>query len=314
MKYIAILVMVFSLAVCGPSTPNTPSNSTSQIGVTQTLYLPTIIQQYPYVVPTLTLTVPTDTQQATETSNQTNTPQPTDLNNPTDTPQPSVSPPATMTPSVSPSASPIPGQYTFIDGYGGDVDTGIDVNLHSAAHTLNSGQHNAIQFGSYNYGLIRFNISAIPAGATVTDAKLYLGLYEGGGNADIYAVLPANDGWIEGTGDFDLALEDEPCWDAKQADGSGGIKTAWAGGSNGVGVPGTDITSAPIGILTANGQGVGIYAVDLDVDIVQDWIGEDNSNYGILIKPTVTSPFHIALAEYGTAEYRPKLVVEYTIP
>lgn len=328
MKYITVLIMLLSLAVCGPSTPNPPSWSTSQISLTQTLYLPTIIQNYPVVVPTLMLTLPTGTQQATEISNQTNTPQPTDytgptstpqptaINSPTDTPQPSVSPTASMTPSISASPSPssIPGQYTYTDGYGGDIDTGIDVNLHSTAHTYNAGQHSAIQFGSYNYALIKFNISAIPSAATVTDAKLYLGLYEGGGNADVYALLPANDGWIEGTGDFELALEDEPCWDAKQADGNGGVKTAWAGGSNGAGVPGIDITSDPIGILTANGQGIGIYAVNLDLNIVQGWIGQDNSNYGILIKPTVTNPFHIALAEYGTPEYRPKLVVEYTIP
>lgn len=204
-------------------------------------------------------------------------------------------------------ASQVASSYT--DGSGGDVNTAQDVNLHSTAHTFNCGLHGAVQFGDYNYGLIMFNLSAIPAGSTVTDAKLYLGLYEGGGNANIYAVLAANGGWIEGTGDFDLALEGEPCWDAKEADGSGGVQTAWAGGSNGCGVVGTDISSDPIGTLAAGSSGV--FAVDLDTDTVQGWIGETNTNYGILIIPTTTSSNHIALSEYGTAEYRPKLVVEY---
>lgn len=198
---------------------------------------------------------------------------------------------------------------TYTDGYGGDVNTAIDVNLHETAHTYNNGLHSAIQFGSYNYGLIKFNLSAIPAGSTVISAKLHLGLYEGAGNANIYAVLAANDGWIEGTGDFDLALEDEPCWDALQADGAGGVKTAWAGGSNGCGVVGTDISSDTIGTLT--GTGIGVFEVDLDATTVQGWFGATNTNYGILIKPTSTNSNHIALSDYGTASYRPKLVVQY---
>lgn len=200
----------------------------------------------------------------------------------------------------------------FTDGYNGDVNTACDVNIHQTAHTYNGGTHQAIQFGNYNYALIRFDISSLSSSVTVQSALLYLGLYEGSGTADIYAVLSANDGWIEGVGNLELALEGEPCWDAKEADGAGGVKTAWAGGSNGCGVVGTDISNSTIGTL--NGTGIGVFAVSLDVATVQGWVGAVNTNYGILIKPTVTNSNHIALSEHADSDYRPKLVVTYTEP
>lgn len=199
---------------------------------------------------------------------------------------------------------------TFTDGYSGDVATYVDVNLHSTAGsgTYNGGLHPAIQFGSYNNGLMRFDLSTL-SGKIITSATLYLGLYEGGGTADIYAVLPANDGWVEGTKNLALAAAGEPCWNALAADGAGGITTAWAGGSNGCGVVGTDISSSAIGTLSSGSAGV--IEVALDVDAVQDAVGGD---FDILIKPTTTNSNHIALAEYATESYRPKLVVEYSTP
>jgi len=228
------------------------------------------------------------------------------VNKPSNTSTPTRTPTHTLTP--TPQA---PGTYTFTDGYGGDVDSAFDVNLHSGAHDLNCGQHGAIQFGFYNYALIKFNLSTLPENAVIQEARLYLGLYQGGGSADIYAVAAANDGWIEGTGDFQLAKSGEPCWDSLAADGQGGINTAWAGGSNGCGIVGVDIGSSPIGILSVNGAG--IFPVELDVSTVQGWVGTDNTNYGILIKPTISNSNHIALAEYQSGDYRPKLVVVYSI-
>jgi hypothetical protein len=201
--------------------------------------------------------------------------------------------------------------YTFTDGYGGDVDTGMDVNLHREAHDLNSGQHSAIQFGSYNYALINFNLTSLPENAVIQQATLYLGT-TGGGSANVYSVAPANAGWIEGTGDFKLALRGEPCWDALAADGQGGILTPWAGGMNGAGVVGVDIGSSPIAVLSASGAGV--HALSLNVTALQDWVGANNVNAGILIKPTISNSNHIALAEHPTANLRPKLVVEYLVP
>jgi len=196
----------------------------------------------------------------------------------------------------------------YTDGPSGDVNTAQDVNLHQTAATYNGGTHSAIQFGSYNYGLLRFDLSAIPAGAVIHSAKLSLGLYQGGGTADIYAVLAVNGSWIEGTKNLALAGSGEPCWNALAADGSGGITTAWTGGSNGCGVVGTDISASAIGQVSA--ASAGVYEVDLDLTTVQAWFG--TSNPGLLIKPTATNSNHIALSEYADAAYRPKLVVLYT--
>jgi hypothetical protein len=231
---------------------------------------------------------------------------------------PSVSPSASLspsssqsiTPSSSVSASPSPSA-----GFGIlTANCARDVNLHQTALSgwANGGVHNAVQFGSYNFGLMYFDISSIPSGSTVTRAYIRLGLYEGGGNGDIYAVLSANSGWIEGTGNLTQALSGEPCWNAKESTGSDTVQVAWAGGSNGCGVTGTDISSSTIGSFTLSGQPIGIYNVELSVSTVQNWIGGSNSNYGLLIKPTNSSSNHIALREYGTASYRPQLIVEYT--
>ena len=195
----------------------------------------------------------------------------------------------------------------YADGPGGNVNTAADVNLHQTAATYNGGTHDAVQFGSYNYALMRFDLSAIPAGTTILSAKLTLGLYEGGGGADVFPVLAANAGWIEGTRNLQLALAGEPCWNALAADGAGGVTTPWAGGANGCGVAGVDIGTR-IGQLTA--AAAGVYEVDLDLDTVRGWFGV--ANPGILIKPTTTSPYHIALSEYVTAGYRPKLTVLYS--
>lgn len=215
----------------------------------------------------------------------------------------------------------VTGDGTFYtDGYGGNIQSYNDNLLNSSAPTFNLGAHNNFEYSPGQNCLLRFNISAIPSGMPCVGATLYLyksyNLGDGGGTpvCNVYSIAEANKDWQAGISDLDLAEEDESCWNALAADGAGGIKTAWAGGSNGCGVSGTDYEATPIGTITIDDpelDGLGTeYAIELDTDRIASWFGTTNTNYGIIIKTTGGGD-HWGQSDQETATLRPKLVVEY---
>ena len=210
---------------------------------------------------------------------------------------------------------------TYTDGPGGDVTTSVDLLMSSTWPTFGGGTHPDAELVSTQAAMLRFNLSAIPAGAVCTGATLYL--YhsfgdEGGGSNDgnVYSVAAANGDWVEGTKNIALAGAGEPCWNAKAADGSGGVTTAWAG-SAGCQTAGTDYESTSMGTyswLPSSAIGTEI-TVALSPSRVQGWFGASNTNYGIiLITSAGSNNAHIGLSENSTAGYRPKLVVTYQNP
>lgn len=218
---------------------------------------------------------------------------------------PSIIP--SITPSITPTRTPTstpppPGTYTYT------ADSAMDVNLYNRADAiwLNNGKHSAIQFGNYNYALIKFDLSSLPANAVVRHATLQLGLYEGGGSASIRAMAVENAGWIEGRGNFDPALFGEPCWAALASNGHNGVYRPWYGGK-------VDTGSILIGNLSATSKG--IYNIELNVAAVQGWVTSSSSNAGLLVIPTVSNSNHVALREYATTDpsYIPRLVVTYEV-
>ncbi len=209
-------------------------------------------------------------------------------------------------------------QYT--DGYGGDINTAQDMLLNPAAPTHNTGTHTSLALDGHGaqiqHNLLRFNLSAIPANATCISAKLCL--YhnyapEGDAycNGDVFSIAEANKDWIEGTGNFDIALAGEPCWDALEADGSEEVQTAWAG-SAGCSTSGTDYESTSLGSFSFYMDEVlgHEYTIDLLASRIEDWFGASNTNYGIIIIPT-SGDMHVGSSDNSTPGYRPKLVVTY---
>ena len=210
----------------------------------------------------------------------------------------------------------------FTDGPGGDVDTGIDVLMSSGWPTNNGGQHPEFQLdgapGAVQHVLLKFDLSSLSDNYTCTGATLYLyRSYNPEGNGlntgTVYSVAAANWPWIEGTGDIDIAKQGEPCWNAREADGSEGVQTAWAG-SEGCSTIGVDFESTPMGQWSYNGntpKGFEII-IPLETSRVQEWFGNSNTNYGIiLVTEDNTIHAHVGSAEQPTSGYRPKLVVEY---
>ncbi len=186
----------------------------------------------------------------------------------------------------------------------------------------NGGQHANLQLeglpGTIQHALIQFDLSLLSPQYTCIRARLYL--YhsygsEGGGlnTGKVYCITAANWPWIEGSGDIDPAQAGEPCWNAREADGNGGVQTPWAG-SEGCSTPGVDYESTPIGTWSFSADSpIGTeIVIDLDPASVQRWFGPQNSNYGIIL---VTDPdtyhAHVGSAENPTEAYRPRLVVDY---
>lgn len=226
------------------------------------------------------------------------------------------------TPTPTPTLTPTPACDIFSDGYGGDVDTGTDLLMSSNWATRNGGQHASFQLeglpGTIQHALLKFDLSPLPKSYHCIDAKLYL--YhdyspEGSGlnTGKVYSVTAANWLWIEGSGDIDIAKQGEPCWNAREADGSGGVQTPWAG-SAGCSTAGIDYDAAPIGSWSFDADSpLGTEVViDLDTSVVEAWFGSPNSNYGIiLIADDNIHSAHVGSAENANPDYRPKMVVRY---
>ena len=207
-----------------------------------------------------------------------------------------------------------------------DAAAGQDTSLGSDIPTLNNGIWDMLSLvanGTIQYhSLIRFSLASIPANAICTSAILTLCTYDYASGSsrlpcDWHSVSAANGDWIEGTKVNALAGAGEPCWDAKKADGSGGVTTAWAG-SAGCSTPETDYEAELLGSFTYNTSEVDgtLHDIPLLASRVQQWFGSDTLNYGMVGSPSTTDWLYSDMysSDAATAAYRPKLVVNYTLP
>lgn len=239
-------------------------------------------------------------------------------------------PSATVAPSPAPSASPSPSPLptdsvpapqspvtrVFTDGYEGDVFTAKDTQMSANWPTRNGGAHNNFQFEVQQRSLLQFDLSALPKEAKVLRATLYLyHSYEPEhgppATITIYSIARANAGWVAGNKNIKFAGAGESCWDAFAADGSEGALTPWAG-SPGLNTAGVDYEPDPLAVFVfdpGSPQGTEI-PVELNPERVQGWLGETNTNYGMIMVTDVNSG-HVAQSDHFIPEYRPKLVVEY---
>ncbi len=131
----------------------------------------------------------------------------------------------------------------------------------------------------------------------------------------IYSIASGNAGWTSGTGIArNPAASGEPCWNAKVADGSGGVTTAWAG-SEGLSTSGTDYEATAFGTISGNRvNDVGTqYTFTFNaagISRISGWFGTPNTNYGLVIFSDARS--FLATVNNATEAYRPVLTVTYT--
>jgi len=209
---------------------------------------------------------------------------------------------------LSAAVLPITIDPTFTDGYGGDVTTYIDTYIAVAYPTTNYGTDTYLWEGYYDStewssrSLLKFDLSSIPSGATVTNATL--SLYnppntDYSSNISTYAVYRQKRAWVES----------EATWNIY----STGNNWSTAGGFHA-----DDCEQDAIGTREMSAsESSGYKSWDLTDSKVQEWISGSFTNNGILIKATTEANencYGFRSSDYDLTGYRPKLVVEYSIP
>ena len=164
----------------------------------------------------------------------------------------------------------------------------------------------------------RFDLSGIAAGNVCTAAtlKLYHQTTTGINNThSIFKISDANGNWIEGDKNNTQAGAGQPCWNAKEADGSGGVTTAWAG-SAGMQTAGTDYINTVLAAASVGGSITVNTALDFAFNadglaVLSSWFGQATNNGLLLITTTFTSIGGFHSKEATTAGYRPTLDITY---
>lgn len=197
-----------------------------------------------------------------------------------------------------------------------DATAGKDTHIASTAPTNNRGVYGTLM--NTMPGIIKFDLSSIPSSATCVSAVMTP--YQvssgpaGASSCTVYSIAVGNADWIEGTKANTLAGAGEPCWNARQADGAGGVLAPWAG-SAGLSTAGTDYEAAAMGSVAfdrSDPDGTP-YAITLNAVRVQGWFGVISTNYGMKLVPT-GNVGGLGSSDHATAAYRPSLSVTYKLP
>jgi hypothetical protein len=167
--------------------------------------------------------------------------------------------------------------------------------------------------------IMSFDLTSINGGSICTAVVLKMTRLNTNVNSRlfiIYSIASGNSGWIEGTKAGQTAGSGEPCWNAKEADGSGGVTTAWAG-SAGMSTAGTDYETTVLmkRYITSEDKQYGQISFEFNaagVARIEDWFGSPNTNYGFILRPITYGDTILALSEHTTASYRPVLSVTYS--
>ncbi|HSD89343.1 MAG TPA: DNRLRE domain-containing protein [Kofleriaceae bacterium] len=160
----------------------------------------------------------------------------------------------------------------------------------------NYGGSTSIQVeGSQDRALVKFTLTAIPAGKTILAARLHL--YSQSSQAGSAALYPVLEDWTEGTGTGGVAGVAN--WSMRTA------TLSWT--SAGAGTPG----SSGAQIATFTTPGTGAFGVDLPVATVQAWINTPSTNFGLMISATGAADLSFASSNNATTTNRPELVVTY---
>ena len=191
--------------------------------------------------------------------------------------------------------APVAGQDAWISSSGAGLNYGGSTDI-AAGNVSGSAESRR--------GLIKFDLSSIPAGSTVNSATL--SLYQHGQQSPVTVPLEldyASRAWAEGTGNG-TATGDGATWTT--CDGSHGWST-----------PGGDFNnvSPPTAIAPNSASGAWVdFAVK---DLAQNWINGSIANEGAFIKKTAENPAANDAKFFYSSDYlsdtslRPKLAIEY---
>jgi hypothetical protein len=185
-----------------------------------------------------------------------------------------------------------------------DAAAGQDTYVQSNASDTNYGTGTQIivksQADAYRVGLLKFDISSVATAAlTSATLSLYCSTAWAADKAfTVFRILAANNGWTEAGATWNHAVG----------------TTNWAGGHTGCNTAETDYTATGAAGPVTAARTLGAESQWDVLAICQAW---QTANYGLQIHETGAELFTIAYfgsSDNATAGYRPKLVVDYTLP
>lgn len=188
---------------------------------------------------------------------------------------------------------------------------GADTYVYSSNPTLNYGALATFGASTARKPIIRFDLSSIPASATIVSATLSLynsANINGSTAVNLFKVADANGDWVEGTATGQIQAG-SPCWNFKAYN-----TVTWAG-SVGLATAGTDYINTLLATATlangtlANTQNAIVFNDD-GLAVLQGWFGASSNNgFVILTANTTANYFHSKQA--STEGYRPVLSIVY---
>ena len=241
--------------------------------------------------PTFTLTpTATETPTLAPTASATETMSPTSTYTPTSTMTLTASPTGTMT--VTPSQTPTFTSTPILPACFAGIPNGLlpsdDTYIKGDQPSDNFGSDNKFEVrpdnGADRRGLVKFNLSSIPANATITSATLYL--YEQSNKASqTTSLYRVTSNWDENTATWQ----------------------SWS-------TPGGDFDSSISYFTFIPDRNNCMVTLDV-TSLVQSWVNGTYLNHGLMLYST--GPNHIipyASKEDSAASHQPKLDVLYTLP
>jgi len=244
----------------------------------------------------------TSTPTATPTDTATRTPKPTETPTATVTETPTATATATLTPTCTATwtATPTP---TFVvrsvtlqqgvSGYSGTTDTEIS-SWYMYDNYANAVEM-AVRTGNEKAALLRFDLSIIPAGSQVRQARLELYLTSGTRDMTLAAYQLLR-GWDEAQATWKSPRSGEQ-WAQDGASGE------WV-----------DVVpyQASEALLHASGEWVSLPLTNL----VDAWVADPASNHGVILRlhGNVSTEYSVASSEHWKTEWHPKLFITYATP
>lgn len=189
--------------------------------------------------------------------------------------------------------------------------TGFDTWLNVGADTTNYGTSDTMRVGEstisspdtngQSVGLLKFDLSSLSSKAVVTSAKIYLTvIVEYSGFDKTMYMYRCNRNWGNTTATW------------SRYDGINFWSTV---GARGIG---TDRESTSISSRIMYQTYLGEVEWVLTNSLVQEWINGTKTNYGVVLDystfPTGQDQYRFATSNHATASYRPKIIIEYTLP
>jgi hypothetical protein len=206
-------------------------------------------------------------------------------------------PNATAKPTYTPTATRATGENELVLQYGKDGYTQTwDTYISSWAEGTSYGTDWTMRIRPNDMpALIKFDLSPLPAGATVASAHLDLNVTQGTVHVmpvQVYKVLRE---WVDTQADWVEARTNDP-WGAK--------------GCNAVG---TDRSGVSVYTQTVHGAVSYWYSWDV-TSLVRDWQSDPSKNYGLILRSSsaTATEYQFAASDHPAQDIHPKLVIRYT--